>query len=332
LNYYKKVVDEYPNSHEAQTALDGIKDIYMDMGNVDEYFAYIDSKKFGSVSTDDRDSLSFTAAERLYILGDCNAAITSMEKYLQDFPVGKYLSQANYYIGDCYYRNEKLAEAAKFLENIVNKSSQNLSEEMQNQALDKYARAKYLTDDFEAAAKAFEKIANQSADKKAIAEAQLFSMRAYNKVSDLEKTIEMATKVADNSSNNDETIREALIAKARALQELDKTDEAIAVFKTLADKPQTAEGAEATYNIIENLYVSGKAGEAENMIYKFSESKSPQASWLARSFIVLANIYIDKKDYFQAKATLNSIIENYKGSNNDILQEAKDALEMIKDK
>jgi hypothetical protein len=44
---------------------------------------------------------------------------------------------------------------------------------------------------------------------------------------------------------------------------------------------------------------------------------------------VLANIYIDKKNYLQAEATINSVIENYNRNDDGIFEEAKATLETI---
>ena len=41
--------------------------------------------------------------------------------------------------------------------------------------------------------------------------------------------------------------------------------------------------------------------------------------WVAKTYILLADNYVALKDNFQAKATLKSIIDNYKGDD-DILQ------------
>jgi hypothetical protein len=46
---------------------------------------------------------------------------------------------------------------------------------------------------------------------------------------------------------------------------------------------------------------------------------------VAKTYILLADNYVAMKDNFQAKATLQSIIDNYKGDD-DILSTAKDKL------
>lgn len=50
--------------------------------------------------------------------------------------------------------------------------------------------------------------------------------------------------------------------------------------------------------------------------------------WVAKTFILLADNYVKLKDTFQAKATLQSIIDNYKG-NDDILPLAQQKLQIL---
>ncbi|MDR2065156.1 MAG: tetratricopeptide repeat protein [Prevotellaceae bacterium] len=326
LTYYEKLIDEYPNSAEAKTALAGIKDIYINMGKINEFFAYADKKKI-SVTDNYRDSLSFAAAERQYLMGDCNSSVTALQQYLKDFPNGNSHLLAKYYTGDCYYRNRKYAEAADMLKDLIDIPA--VSGLPQN-ILNRYARSKYLIEDYQPAAQSFERIAAESTNDDDLVEALLFAMRAYYKIKNYEKTVEMATKYHALPKITEDAKTEALTTKAHALKELGKDDESIAVFKILAQNPKTFEGAEATYNVIDYLYQTGKAAEAEKMIFSFNESKTPYAEWLARSFTVLANIYIDKKDYFQAEATINSIIENYKKTDDGVLDEAKETLETLK--
>ena len=58
---------------------------------------------------------------------------------------------------------------------------------------------------------------------------------------------------------------------------------------------------------------------SEDEIVDFIDKKSPFQYWIARSFILLADIYIVKKDDYQAKQYLLTLKENYK-ANDDIEQ------------
>jgi len=61
-----------------------------------------------------------------------------------------------------------------------------------------------------------------------------------------------------------------------------------------------------------------------------SDSFSSYDYWVAKGFIVMAQAYEGKGDKFQAKSTLESVIDNYENTEDGILNEAKQLLEKIK--
>lgn len=56
---------------------------------------------------------------------------------------------------------------------------------------------------------------------------------------------------------------------------------------------------------------------------------TPHQYWLAKSFLLLSDIYVINKDSFQAKANLQSVIDNYDNANDGIIEEAKLKLSLI---
>ena len=63
----KKVIDKYPASLEAKEALNTLENVYMDLGQIDDYFAYAKGLDFVQVSTSMEDSLTFTTGENYII-------------------------------------------------------------------------------------------------------------------------------------------------------------------------------------------------------------------------------------------------------------------------
>ena len=86
LSTFKKVVSDHPNTPESKEALASIKNIYIDINQVDDYLAYVDGLPFTTIGITEQDSLSFVAAENLYMDGEYSAANTSLDKYIQNFP------------------------------------------------------------------------------------------------------------------------------------------------------------------------------------------------------------------------------------------------------
>ena len=91
----------------------------------------------------------------------------------------------------------------------------------------------------------------------------------------------------------------------------------------------SAEGAESAYRVIEAEYKAGNADQAEQLIYALSEAQSPQTYWVARAFIVLGDIYRDKGDDFQARATYRSIVDGYSPADDGIVDEARQRIESL---
>ena len=94
------MINDYPGTPESSNALKSVKDIYVDMNDVDGYLAYV--KEIGQgVSVNEQDSLLYTSAENTYLAGNCEKAVHDLDNYLSGFPNGAFLLNANYYRADC---------------------------------------------------------------------------------------------------------------------------------------------------------------------------------------------------------------------------------------
>ena len=84
--------------------------------------------------------------------------------------------------------------------------------------------------------------------------------------------------------------------------------------------------------LILDAYDSGNFAKVEEMTFKLSDSGTPQTYWLAKSFIVLGDSYAERDEMEQAKATFESIKENYKpsGKDDDVLAQVEKRLAKLK--
>ena len=69
----------------------------------------------------------------------------------------------------------------------------------------------------------------------------------------------------------------------------------------------------------------------ENKVYAFSESGTAQNYWLAKSFIVLGDAFVELDNPEQAKATFESVAEGYvpESEDDDVLQEVRMRLDKL---
>jgi hypothetical protein len=95
-----------------------------------------------------------------------------------------------------------------------------------------------------------------------------------------------------------------------AMDNLDNARMEFAITENLADNEM---GAESKYMTTYIDFVSGKNTAAENGIFELSENYASYDFWVAKGFLLLSDIYLAMDNEFQAKETLRSIIENYRG-------------------
>ncbi|MEG2666096.1 MAG: hypothetical protein RSA02_03665, partial [Bacteroidales bacterium] len=94
----------------------------------------------------------------------------------------------------------------------------------------------------------------------------------------------------------------------------------------------------ALYNLMEAKVKDGYLAEAEKMIFDYISNAPSQEYYLAKIYILWADIYEQRGNLLQAKQTLNSIIDNYEGEDLKALAKqkrdaivAKEQLQQLKD-
>ncbi|RZK46512.1 MAG: cell surface protein SprA, partial [Pedobacter sp.] len=74
-------------------------------------------------------------------------------------------------------------------------------------------------------------------------------------------------------------------------------------------------------NLANIEYLRGKYKASQKTCFDLVKELGNYDYWVAKTYILLADNYVGLKDNFQAKATLQSIIENYQGKDDEILKQ-----------
>lgn len=308
--FYKRVVNEYPRTSDAADALAGLRNIYMDKSDFDGYMTYTSTLgDFARVDNQEQDSLLFLSAERLYLRGDFNQALPAFQKYIKALPNGRYALNAYYYLGDCYYRAQNMQDALQQFEYVAAQSRNLFTED----ALLRQGEILYSFKDYSKALMVFERLEREAEVEDNRIEAIIGQMRAQRMMGDYDKCMAAADKVIAMQRVVPEILREAQYLKAQSLIGLNKKDAALPVLKVLKANTKSAEGAEAKFLYADILYGSGKLDAAEKEIFDYIEQGTPHQYWLARAFVLLSDIYHQRKEDFQAIQYLESLKANYSG-------------------
>jgi TolA-binding protein len=325
VNYYKQVVDRAPNSPEMQSALSGMKNSYVELNDVDAYFAY--TGKLGSgvqVSVNEQDSLSYQAAEKLYMARDKKARL-QFERYLNQFPNGSFVLNSQFYLAELLYADGEYDKSLVGYDYVLAQPDNSFTEP----ALSKAAGLQYNAENYAKALAYFERFAKVSNSGNNLLNARTGIMRCQFKMKNYQACIEVANQILGSEKVSDIQKRETNYKLALSYYNLGDKDKAFPILSKLSVDTNSGEGAEAKFLVADILYEKQKLKEAENEIMDFIDKNSPHQFWLAKSFMLLSDIYLKNGDEFQAKHTLKSIEENYPEQTDGILDMTRRKLQLI---
>ncbi len=310
IEAYKYVISKYKGAEEAFTALESLETAYVDSNDVPSYLAYTKTlgMKVSNSTAVHEDSISYIATEKQYMNGSYPKAITGMQNYINKFcPGGRYCTMAQYYLADSYYRTDDKVNAMKAYQELLKiKGNQYTAE-----ATLRCAGIAYDQKDYATALSYFKELetVGQTLENKNIG--QLGVLRCSNFLNDYETTISIVNEIMADPHSKPELKSEAIYNRAKAYLALKKQSEAEGDLKVLATETRTANGAEAKY-LLANLYFEeGKTKEVEAEVMDFAKKNTPHQFWLARSFVLLSDVYIKDNNDFQAKQYLLSLQKNY---------------------
>jgi TolA-binding protein len=325
IGYYKQVIDRSPNSPETQVALTGIKNNYIELNDVDAYFAY--TGKLGNgvqVSVSEQDSLTYRSAEKLYMARDPKAR-QQLERYLNQFPRGSFALNSHFYLGEILYNAEEASKALQEYEYVIAQPGNGFTET----ALLKAGGLQYNAGNYKQALSHFERLASLSGSGNNMQNAQTGIMRSQFRLANYSACIEAANRVLVTEKVSDILKRETNYMLAISYYRTGDKDKALPILTRLSADTNSAEGAESKFLVADILYGKQKLQEAEKEILDFIDKNSPHQFWLAKSFILLSDIYLKNGDEFQAKHTLKSIEENYPEPNDGIMETTRQKLQLI---
>ena len=324
---YKQVIQNYPGSEEARLAQRDLKSIYIDLNQVDEYANFVSTIPGGAnFDVNERDSLTYVAAERVYMRGELVDARNSFVRYLQTFPEGAFSLNANYYIGLIDYNQKNFESATAHLNKVLEYPNNKYSEE----AMMMSAEMAYIAKDYAKSLEWYKLLKDRASTPERRQLAATGMLRSAAMTNNGEETILAATAVLADAKVDPELENEARHYRSKALVEANQLKHAVEDWKVLAKDTRNVYGAEAKYRLAQYMFDAGQIAEAEKEVLNYLEVSTPHTYWLARSFVLLSDIYAKLDRKLEARQYLLSLKQNYQ-ADDDIAGMIESRLENLKE-
>jgi tetratricopeptide (TPR) repeat protein len=324
IETYKMIVTGHPASEERTAALDALKSLYIETNQPDAYSQLLKDANLPAEDMAALDSAFYESAEAQFAGGKWATARTAFNQYLSKYPNGAFSTQAWYYKAESHQKLGESKEAIAAYDSVLTTPWNPFSE---NSAL-RAASIAWQAQDYPAASRYYGLLRNVAIDKDKLQTAYSGMMKsAYNNGG-----FEEAARYADtllSLPELDTGIRDDIsFLKAKSLLKQGKNAEALAIFKELEHAANADIGSEARYRIAEYYYQQNDLKEAEASAANAIKQSGGNDYWLVKSYLLISDILVKQNDYFNAKATLQSVVKNTK--NAELKKEAARKLEEVK--
>jgi len=323
---FKKVVQTYPSSDEAKQALKQIEKIYTDKGDAQTFIAYAGTTPIGNYSAAEQESIMATAANNLYLKGDWTGTVAAVGAYYDKATRPIYDKQMRFIRAQSLVNLNRPAEAVADYNVILNDWTSAYTEK----SLISMAKLYMAQKKYNEAVVYLKRLETNSEYKADYTFAINNLLMCYTQMEMPDDALHYVQLVRENEKSAEEDkFKTGLYAGQAYLQKGDTTA-AIKELNYTVNNTKTVAAAEAKYNIAEIEYKKGNYKASQKTCFDIINKLANYDYWVTKTFILLADNYVALKDPFQAKATLQSVIEGYKGDD-DILPTAKAKLQKLND-
>ncbi len=306
LKNFQQLISAYPNSAESDEAVEYVQNIFINRQQPQQFIDFM--KQNGkAVSYSQEDSLTYISSAARYNQKDYTNALNGFNDYLTKFPDGKYSINANYLSAEIYNDRKDFKDALLHYDAVAAKAPNDYAENAVLQA----ARINYFElQDYATAEKYYAQLKTiaTTADNKL--ESMRGLLRCQYKLSQFTDALQNAQDLLQQKgiATDDKMMANMVIAKNDQLN--NQLDEASAAYESVIAFGKSEYAAEARYHIAEILLAQNNLKAAEKAGFDVINKAGSYDYWITKAYILLGDVYYQEKDFFNAEATLKSVVQN----------------------
>lgn len=325
LAIFKQLVKDHENTDEALDAVQTVRQIYIDLGQPDEYAKWVKQLNFVDVDNAEIEETTFQAAESKFIDGEKDRAILGFKKYLDQFPNGRNALDAHFYLAQLFYNKEKYSQAQPHYKYVVNQPKNNYTEE----SLSRLAESYLKKDEYQSAIPLLKRLEKMASFTQNVLFAQTNLMKAYYETNQYKKTITYGQQVLNLPSIDASIKSDAHVFIARSAMKLKKPEMAQQAYKKVEEFAQGERKAEALYYKAQFKNEAGDYKASNQIVQEITKDFSNYRKFSLKSLLLMADNFHKLNDAYQANYILENVVEKT-GDYPEIQQKAKKLLQEIK--
>jgi TolA-binding protein len=304
---YRAVIEQFPGHPAAQDALLPLQEVLSIAGRSGEFEKYLTTFKKANPDNKGLESLEYETAKNLYFDQQYQKAITGLTSFLSEYPQTAKAQEANYYIAESHYRLREYSKALPIYRDL----SGDATFSMASRTLARVAEIEFKQGQYGDAVQSFHAVERLATNKKDQFTAWSGLMESFYLLAQYDSADVYARIILERGNVN-------AGAQNKASLYLGKTAMARGDFETAKDEflntlnaARDEYGAEAKYLLGQIFHQQKQYKQCYETLVSLNNDFAAYPEWVGKSYLLLADNFTAMEDLFQAKATLQSLIDHF---------------------
>ena len=314
---YQTVLEEHINHESAHDALIGMQETLNLLGRSNEFERYFASYKTANPENSSLANIEYESAVNLYLSQDYGNAIAKFEEFIETYPQNHQVYEARFYMAESFYRSNQDDQAINYYQMVVDENRIN----QVNRARRRLGDIWFDQGNYRQAIDAYQELESSAQTKKENYYAWSGLMESYFQMEDYTRADQYAALILEQGAVNTNAANRSLLIRGKAAYHSGDSQAATDHFLSTLNTAQDENGAEAQFMLAQIQHDQQQYKQSNETLYDLNNRFGNYGYWLGKSFLLISDNYMGLDEEFQARATLNSIIEN--APEQEIVEEAK---------
>ncbi|MEM7055525.1 MAG: tetratricopeptide repeat protein [Bacteroidota bacterium] len=303
---YEVILRDYPTHPNAQSALLELPKLVTQEGKHEKMQQYLATYQAANPSSDSLERLTFETAKALFYSQNYQQAIEQLSSFIVNYPKSALVQEACFLVAEAYYRLGDDTQALIHYHTVA----QETQHPFYNKILLRIASIAYKQQDFKTALAHYEQLKVCASSKKEAYYALEGIMKTSHALQQYDAVTQHASLIIEQGNITVNATQQAALYLGKAAMQRGERQKAIDHFKQVIERSKDSYAVEAQYLLAKMHYEAGDYKQALETLFELNKQFSTYQAWTNQAFLLIADNYMALDELFQAKATLQSIIEH----------------------
>jgi TolA-binding protein len=323
ISDYGAVIRQFPSHPAAKEVLLPLQDALTAAGRSEEFDPYLAAVRKASPDSKDFENIEFETAKNLFFDQQYQKALTSLTAFVSSYPQSTRLKETKYYIAESYYRLKDNSKALPIYIELNNDPTFTMG----NRVVGRVAELQFKQGSYADAIKSFHRLEKLATNKKDQYNAWSGLMESFYLLAQYDSTDVYARIILERGGAGVSSQNKASLYLGKTAFQRGDFVTAKDEFLNTLNAAQDEYGAEAKYTIALIQYQQKEYSQSVETLQGLSNDFSTYDEWVGKAFLLIADNFLAQDDIFNAKSTLQSLVDNFPLQN--VKDEAKRKLKEI---